>query len=132
MNLNYHHFSRWNIKFARNLYIFQIHIYPKILITINLTCWGNSNHFPKKIAKKIIEKKIIWKSYFGEKWHARLMWSNACGSFNLILTPNPFVTMSSKQFECSYKIEQGKMTMIMETKVLWILKLSPKFKGSTP
>jgi hypothetical protein len=26
-------------------------------------------------------------------------------------------TMSSKQLECSYKIEQGKMTMIMETKV---------------
>jgi hypothetical protein len=51
------------------------------------------------------------------------MWSNACG---------PFVTMSSKQFECSYKIEQGKMTMIMEIKVSWILKLSPKFKGSTP
>jgi hypothetical protein len=34
--------------------------------------------------------------------------------------------MFGKQLECSYKIEQGKMTMIMETKSFMNIKTIPK------
>jgi hypothetical protein len=43
---NYHHFSKWNTKYARNLYIFTYsYFFQKWLRIFSLTYRGNSNHF---------------------------------------------------------------------------------------
>ncbi len=69
----------------------SIHFYKFIFIKNwlrrkNLTYWGKFNHFSLKVAKKNIQKIICMKKIFWGKRTCMIIYSNACGSFDLILT----------------------------------------------
>jgi hypothetical protein len=70
---NYHHFSKQNIEFTRNLYIFtNLYLFKDDLLFF-WTYWGNFYHFSQEVAKKIIPKFIHMKKIFWGKRHLGLM-----------------------------------------------------------
>jgi hypothetical protein len=56
------------------------------------------------LQKKSFKKSFVWKSCFGEKGHAKLIYTNACGSFESHFDPHTYYTLQKNVF---LKCEKG-------------------------
>jgi len=107
---NYYHFKRWNTKFTRNedmsknSYLFKNDEKKKVMYL------DNYKHLLKQVAKKLFQNSFIWKSFFWQKGHAILFYSNHVGSLYPICTQLQNVGWTVN-LNKHYPIENVKWTM---------------------